>query len=279
MEQLTGFIKKVTKIIAKPEMRVLPGQLAFFFVLSLIPLLALVGAIASKFSISVEQIQDILSVTLPASTADILTSLLTKNTLNFNIIVFFVSAFILASNGIHSMIITSNEIYKIESNNYIKRRLKAIGMTFILVGVLLFIILIPILGDVIFKTIKINANNQVLVDIIYAIYQILKYPVSVLVVYLNIKVLYILAPDRKIRASTTTKGAIFTTIAWIISTEIYTFYIGKFAIYDIFYGSISNIIILLLWIYILSYIFVLGMAFNAGVTKEEDIERTGNVLK
>ena len=58
MEQLTGFIKKVTKIIAKPEMRVLPGQLAFFFVLSLIPLIALLGAIASKFSISVNEIQE-----------------------------------------------------------------------------------------------------------------------------------------------------------------------------------------------------------------------------
>ena len=177
MEQLTGFLKKVTKIIAKPEMRVLPGQLAFFFVLSLIPLVALVGAIAARLSISVDQIQELLSITLPASTADLLTTLLTKNSLNFNIIVFFVSAFILASNGLHSIIITSNEIYKIESNNYIKRRLKAIGMTFILVGVLIFIILIPILGDTIFKAIKLNSNNQVLVNIIYTLYQILKYPV------------------------------------------------------------------------------------------------------
>ena len=279
MEQLTGFIKKVMKIIAKPEMRVLPGQLAFFFVLSLIPLIALLGAIASKFSISINEIQEMMSVSLPPSIYDLLNTVITNNTLNFNIIVFFVSAFILASNGTHSMIITSNEIYKIESNNYIKRRLKAIGMTLILVGVLFFIILIPIFGDTIFKTIKIYSNNQVLVNVIYAFYQILKYPVSVLVIYLNIKVLYILAPDRKIRASTTTKGALFTTISWIISTEIYAFYIGRLATYDLFYGSISNVIILLIWIYILSYIFVLGMAFNAGVTKEEDIERTGVILK
>ena len=38
-------VRKVIDIIRKPEMRILPGQLAFFLVLSLIPLLALVGAI------------------------------------------------------------------------------------------------------------------------------------------------------------------------------------------------------------------------------------------
>ena len=87
-----------------------------------------------------------------------------------------------------------------------------------------------------------------------------------------------LAPDKKIRSKSATKGAIFTTISWVVSTEIFTFYVGTFAKYDVFYGNISNIIILLLWIYLLSYIFVLGMAFNAGFTKEEDIERTGMLL-
>ena len=37
--------------------------------------------------------------------------------------------------------------------------------------------------------------------------------------------------------------------------------------YDIFYGSISNIIILLIWFYILSYVFVIGLVMNAGIDK------------
>ena len=176
------------------------------------------------------------------------------------------------------MIITSNEIYKIKSDNIIKRRLKAIGMTFIMVGIFLFLILVPVYGDTIFSIIRETSSNQTIVNFIYRIYQIIKYPISILVVYLNIKLLYVLAPDKKIRSKTTTKGALFTTISWILATEIYTFYIGTFSKYDLFYGSISNIVILLLWIYILSYIFVLGMAINAGITKEEDIERTGMLL-
>lgn len=275
MEQVTVFFKKVISIITKPEMRVLPGQLAFFFVLSIIPLIALIGAIASRFSIPIDALDEYLLSALPGSVADLFASAVTRNSINFNIVVFFFSAFLLASNGTHSMIITSNEIYKIESNNILKRRIKAIGMTSILLGIFLFLILVPVCGDTIFKTIKQASNNQDFINFIYRIYQVIKYPLSILVVYFNIKLLYVLAPDKKIRSKTTTTGALFTTISWILATEIYTFYIGRFSSYDLFYGSISNIIILLLWIYILSYIFVLGMAINAGNTKEEDIERTG----
>ena len=90
---------------------------------------------------------------------------------------------------------------------------------------------------------------------------------DVVILYLNIKLLYVMAPDEKVLSITTTKGAIFTTIGWVLASEIYSLYIGAFSNYDKFYGSISNILILLLWIYILSYIFVLGMIINAGSMK------------
>ena len=278
MERVTGFFKKVISIITKPEMRVLPGHLAFFFVLSIIPLIALIGAIASRFSIPMEALEEYLLSALPGTVAELFTNAIERDSINFNIFVFFFSAFLLASNGTHSMIIASNEIYKIKSDNVLKRRLKAIGMTSILLGIFLFLILVPVYGDTIFTIIQQNSKNQALTTFIYRVYQIIKYPITIIVIYLNIKLLYVLARDKKIRSKTTTKGALFTTISWILTTEIYTFYIGTFSNYDVFYGSISNLVILLLWIYILSYIFVLGMAINAGNTTEDDIERTGMLL-
>lgn len=59
----------------------------------------------------------------------------------------------------------------------------------------------------------------------------------------------------------------FTSAAWIIVTQIYSWYIENFSNYATFYGSISNILILMMWLYFISYIFVLGMALN--VTKYE----------
>ena len=263
MKQVRLFLRKTFEIVGKPEMRVLPGQLAFFFVLSLIPLIALVGGIASAFSISVETLSASIKTSLPSEIATVVIDRISGQGLNFNIIIFFLSSFILASNGAHSMIITSNEIYKIKDNDVIKRRVKAVLMTFILVGLLFFLLLVPVFGDYIFTLFYNYSKNTNTVDIMYKIYQILKYPISLFVVYFNIKLLYVIAPDDKIPSKNTSFGAMFTTITWIIATEIYSFYIGTFTNYDIFYGSISNILILLLWVYILAYIFVVGMAFNA----------------
>ena len=108
MERVRRFIKKVIKYISKPEMRILPGQLAFFIVISLIPLLALVGTIAGYLSVSSTKVVEILERVLPFEiTADIVTFVSGKG-ITFNIAVFFISAFLLASNGTHSIIITSN---------------------------------------------------------------------------------------------------------------------------------------------------------------------------
>lgn len=272
MERARDFLKKVFHIIKRPEMRILPGQLAFFFVLSLIPLIALVGTIASSFNISVASLEEMMTAALPGNISETLLTYVSGKGLNFNIIIFFISAFVLASNGAHSMIITSNEIYKIECEQIIQRRIKAILMTFILVLLLVFLLIVPVYGDSILQLAIEYSNHNSTVEFISIIYQILKYPLSLSLIYVNIKLLYIIAPDKKITTTSTTYGAVFTTITWTLATEIYSFYVATFANYDIFYGSISSIIILLMWVYILSYIFVIGMAINAG-EREDDINK------
>lgn len=271
MEQARGFFKKILELIKKPELRILPGQLAFFLVLSLVPLVALVGTLASFLSIPNGAIREVLVDVAPKEVTEIIINVISGQgmEISFNMIVFLTIAFILASNGTHSMIITSNEIYKIEPNSILKRRFKAILMGFILVMLFFFLLLIPIWGDIILQIISTAVNNTTM-DIIYSLFKLVQYPIILTILYFGIKTIYIIAPDKKIESITATKGAIFTTIGWILSSEIYSIYIEKFSNYDLFYGSISNVVILLLWVYILSYIFVLGMILNAGNYKESE---------
>ncbi len=264
MEQVRGFLKKVIELFKRPEMRILPGNLAFFFVMSLIPIVALVGAIASRFSISFETIKEGINITVPGGVGEFISSIINGQGLTFNIGVFFISAFILASNGTDSIIVASNEIYKIKQKDWIRRRIKAILMTIILVEVLLFLLAIPVFGDNIFIFLRNNINNQAPADIFYRIYKLIKYPLILAIIYFNVKLIYVIAPDEQVESVTTTKGAVFTTVSWIISSEVYSFYLDTFTKYDLFYGSVSNILILLLWVYVLSYIFVLGLIINAG---------------
>ena len=265
MEQVRIFLKKVIDLIKRPETRILPGHLAFFFVMSLIPIVALLGAIASRFSISFDSIKEGIDISVPGGVGEFISSIINGQGFTFNIGVFLVSAFILAS----------NEIYKIKQKDFITRRIKAIMMTVILVEVLFFLLAIPVFGDTIFDFLRNNVDNEASVNFFYRVYKLVKYPISIAIIYFNIKLIYVIAPDEEIGSVTTTKGSIFTTISWIVSSEIYSFYLDTFTKYDIFYGSVSNILILLLWVYVLSFIFVLGLIINAGTyrsIKERQIE-------
>lgn len=268
MEQARGFLKKIIELIKKPEMRILPGQLAFFLVISIIPIIALIGTIATTLSVSADTITLTIGESVPKEIANMLNEFIKGQGINFNITIFFLSAFFLASNGTHSMIITSNEIYKIESRDVISRRIKAILMIVVLVSLFTFLLVVPVFSDKLFSLVGYFVKDQTSLEFFYQIFRILKYPLIMFILYFNIKLLYVMAPDERIPSSSTTKGALFTTICWIIATEIYAFYIDTFSKYSIFYGSISNLLILLLWIYILSYIFVLGMGINAGTYRK-----------
>lgn len=269
-KRLKRFFRKVSKTIKKPEMRILPGQLAFFLVLSVIPLVALLASLASRFSISVDFLMNMIDENVPHEAATVINQILDGKNINFNMSIFYISAFILASNGPHSMIIASNLLYKIEDKDFLSRRIKALLMTIILVILLVFLFVVPAYGDMIISLITNFVASDAISSSVRLIYSILKYPISLFLIFFCVKLLYTMAPDKTIPSSSTTYGAMFTTISWILSTEIYSFYVEEFARYNLLYGSIANILIFLLWFYLLSYIFVLGMAFNANAPEEHN---------
>ena len=267
--RVKDFKKRLIETINKPEMRILPGQLAFFLLLSIIPLLAVVAAVASKFSIDIENFLNSFSNTLPTEVTDFIMQIIDKGNFNTNIVIFCIIGFILASNGPHSMIIGSNLLYGIKDKDFLTRRIKAFLMTVILTVLFIFVLVVPVFGNQIVKLLTDLIPNNTLDNTINIVYGILKYPVSLFIIFFFIKLLYTIAPDATIKSKTTTKGAIFTTFGWIISTEIYSIYIKKIARYSLLYGSVANLIVLFIWIYILSYIFVLGMALNSANSLEK----------
>ena len=96
----------------------------------------------------------------------------------------------------------------------------------------------------------------------YWLFLIIKYPFAFILIYWMIKMLYTLAPTKKIPSSSVSKGSIFTTISWLMVTYGYSIYITHFSNYDLFYGSLSSIIMMMFWVYILSTILVIGIAIN-----------------
>lgn len=269
-DKIVNFYKRLKKVITKPVMKILPGQLAFFLVLSIIPLVYLVGIIASMFSLSVDSFVEFIKSSFPATTSSLLVPLISGKGVDFSVLFFVFSALILASNGSYSIIITSNILYGIEGNDYIKRRIKAFILTFIILILLGFIIIVPAFGNLILESIKNTKNVRPIFEQAIIIYRIIKIPLSFIFIYFTIKLIYTIAPDKNIKSRDCTYGSVFTTVGWIIATEIYSYYTVNFTNYDIFYGSLANLVVLLLWIFLLSQIFVIGMALNASSHDREE---------
>lgn len=262
MAKIKEYLRKLYDIIITPSMSYLPGNLAFFLVLSIFPILTLIGVIASRFSINIEAVIVFLQNAFPSNITEILTNFIEGKGFDSHIGIFMVIGFFLASNGADAIILASNNLYGFPNSDYIKRRTKAIFI--IILIILLFIFM---LGFLAFGNHILNLFMQLIKDkhiavLIYSLFNILKWPFSIFVIFFNVKLIYTIAPDWKILSKHTTKGALFTTFGWIIAVQIYSYYVSNFANYDIFYGSLSNIVVLILLVYIISYILVIGIAIN-----------------
>lgn len=257
------FLKKFCKIAFRPEMRVLPGNLAFFLVLSFAPILTVVALLASRFSISLISIINNFKNVIPNDLFQMLEIFLTNpNVPTTHMIIYLFIGFLTASNGAHSIIIASNTLYEVKGGGVVKRRIKAFFLTTILVLQFIFILLFLVYGNIIMKWILSFALFDGFRDIIYSSFIFLKWPLMLFITYILIKLLYALAPDVKVPSKKVTRGACFTTLGWTIATAIYSYYANNWADYSVFYGSLSNLIVLMMWVYVVSYILVMGIAMN-----------------
>ena len=258
MVRIKRLFKNFTDILQKPEMQILPGQIAFYLLMSIIPIVAISAGIASYITKSFNLLESISM--LPPVLANILVSL-TKD-MQFHGVAFIVILYLfLGSNAPASIITASNLLYDVEQPSYLSLKIKSFVMTIIIVILLLFVILIPLFGDIIVKIFMDLLNSNFLYHYKW-LYVTIKGLGSFIIMFFIIKVLYTLAPSKRIKSNSTTKGALFTSFGWIIATYVFAFYITNIASYDVIYGNFANILILLLWIYILAYLFVVGMAIN-----------------
>jgi len=58
-------------------------------------------------------------------------------------------------------------------------------------------------------------------------------------------------------------GAFVSTVLWLLVTGAFAWYVGHIANYNIFYGSIGTVIVLLIWLYLIACIALVGCEFNA----------------
>ena len=271
--KIKRYFKKIFKILKKPEMAILPSNIAFNIILAIIPILTILTLIVSSFDISPVTIENLIINMMPKEVSEIIIEALSTNVFDKTIGISNLIAFILASNGACAIITASDTLYKINNKDNVKKRIKSAIILTIIITLLLFLIIVPIFGETIINIMHKAKILENYIDEIIIFYKILKWPFTLFIIFFNIKLVYTISPSKRIKSKDTTYGALFTTAMWITATMIFKIYIEYIARYDILYGNLSSLIILFVWCFVLSYIFVLGLAINATKhEKEDDIE-------
>lgn len=269
------YIKNFYEILMTPSIRVLPGSLAFFLVMSVVPAITLVAAICAKFSLSTVEITNFFGTILPKGVEELLLSIFAGVDSNPSLWT-IILGFILASNGTHAMILASNTLYDIPNKNYLARRIKALFLMVILAMLALFIIVVLAFGNSILAFILNLEIFSKISNVVFDLFIIFKWPTAIVVIFLLIKVLYTISIDKNVPSKYMNKGAIFSTVGLVLGTAVYAYYANNIADYSYMYGNLANIIMLMLLVYFISYILVIGIAINANIynleNKKEELE-------
>lgn len=277
LDKFKNFCLNVYEIMMKPEMLTLPSSLAYYFVLSIVPIISLLLMIASSFNLSTSFLTEFFENNFSAELVKMITPLVTNQSFSIGFIMYILVAFFLASNGSDAIIVTSNQIFNIDNKNYFKRRIKAFFLTIILFLLFTFMLVVPVFGEQLISIAGHIGIDSSIIAVLKALYPVVNLPLTLLVLYFGIKLIFIIAPDEKIKSSDVNKGAIFTTLCWVLVTNVYAYYLKHIATYNVYYAGLSTLVMLMVWFYFLAFVFVMGLSFNYRIATEH-IEKT-NAIK
>lgn len=102
---------------------------------------------------------------------------------------------------------------------------------------------------------------------------ILRWPMTAVFMLFVTALAYYWLPARKGRFTAFTPGAVVSTAAWLLVTWGFAAYVAHFATYNMTYGSIGGVIVLLTWFYLTSLIFIFGGEINALAESTDDSRR------
>ena len=138
MNKVKKFCKDVFSIMGREEMKILPGNLAFYMILAIVPIIISLLYIASWFGISLSGLLKIFEGTVPETVMKLLDPFFHTDLTLMNGISMIVG-FILVSNGAYSIIIGTNLMYGIHEKGSLKRRIKSLFLAFIIIFVVLIL--------------------------------------------------------------------------------------------------------------------------------------------
>ena len=263
---MNGFIKNVkylSRKITASRIGAYAAQTAFFMFMSLIPLIMLLFTILQNFGTSDSTISLINDNYLPKIFNSFFNVYVDELIFQGGPSMTVVSILVLlwsASKGIYAIIGGLNSVYEIKENrNYFLVRITSIfytvGFMIILVGALSVLVFGENINDII---ISLFPHITGMVYILSS----LRFIIGFVILVLMFALLYMALPSTRLNFLEQIPGAVISSAGWVSFSIMFSFFVDNFSNYANIYGSLTAIIVLLLWLYVCMYIMFVGAKIN-----------------
>ena len=273
-------IKRILDRSMQSHVGAYAAQSAFFFILSLIPIILLLLTMVQYTPVTRSDVMKAVTEVFPKTVTPFLLSIINEVYSQSTAIIPVTILVALWSAGRGVLAITSglNCIYQSkETRNYFYLRLRASIYTVLFLLVIISCLLLAVFGNRI--SLFVEMNVPVLQSAVEFLIRI-RTTLTVGVMMLFCMLLYRFLPDVKIKTKWKHQipGAVFSAIGWQVISLIFSVYLDIFEGFSTMYGSLTTIILVMLWLYFCMYMILLGGVINITIFKDRSIEKVNSSL-
>lgn len=259
------------------------AQLSFYFLLSVFPTLFFLVTLFGYFVGQGTEMRDALMGYLGALAPEVATQLIdqiirqiTEGASGNKLVWSLLVALWAGSSGTAAIISALNVTYEVkETRPWWKARLVAVGLMLALVLLISSALVLLLYGV---KLAEAAASYFGLGGTFSTIWSILRWPLVLAFVLLAFNLLYLYAPNLKHWDwKWLMPGTVVGVGLWLLASLGFDFYLSYFNTYDMTYGSLGTVVVLLLWFYLTGIAILVGGEVNSEIERASDkVEQAAN---
>lgn len=263
-DKVKKLIQTLLGRVAGAEIGPSSSTIAYYLLLSIFPLIIAVGNILPFLQINPETVLPYIESMLPVSIYEMLEGTIRSLLENSNgglLSISAVATLWAASKSINALQNALNKVYGVKNRvNAVLTRLFSFVAIFIFLIAMMVLAIVFTLGQSILDYLLPILN---LPHDIAGIFGTLKWPVTMISLFLVMGIIYYFLPNAKVRLRSVIPGAAFSTLGWMALTQFFGLYTKYFSKGFTSYGLIGGFIVFMLWLNFAATVIIIGGVINA----------------
>lgn len=166
-----------------------------------------------------------------------------------------------AGRGINALTKGFNSVYHVkETRNYVAGRVRSAFYTLIFIAAIVASLVLMVFGNTIQKAL---VQYHPMLARVTSFILSMRTMIMIVVLMLIFLMLYKFIPNRRATFRSQLPGAMISSVAWAIFSLGFSLYLDIFPGFSNMYGSLTTVVLVMLWMYFCMYIILIGAEINA----------------